>query len=44
VPCAADGSGLFSILLVGPSLVDAYVNWLRFGVVGFRTVMVLLTG
>jgi len=40
------GSGLFSILLVGPSLVDAYVNWLWFGVVGFRTVRVTvpLTG
>ena len=44
--CSAGSVGPFSLLLVGPSLVDAYVNWLWFGVVGFRSVRVtvLLTG
>ena len=37
--------GLVALLLVGPHLVDAYVNWLWFGEVGFRSgwVTVLLT-
>jgi hypothetical protein len=29
-----------ALLLVGPRLVDAYVNWLGFGEVGFRSVWV----
>jgi uncharacterized protein len=32
--------GLIALLLVGPRLVDAYVNWLWFGEVGFRSVWV----
>jgi uncharacterized protein len=38
--------GLIALLLVGPRPVDAYVNWLWFGVVGSRTVRltVPLTG
>jgi uncharacterized protein len=32
--------GLIALLLVGPHLVDAYVNWLWFGEVGFRSVWV----
>jgi uncharacterized membrane protein (UPF0182 family) len=38
--------GLIALLLVGPHLVDADVNWLWFGEVGFRSVWVtvLLTG
>ena len=37
---------LIALLLVGPRLVAAYVNWLWFGEVGFRSVpvTVLLTG
>ena len=44
--CSAGIVGPLSLLLVGPSLVDVYVNWLWFGVVGFRSVWVtvLLTG
>jgi uncharacterized membrane protein (UPF0182 family) len=34
--------GLIALLLVGPRLVDAYVNWLWFGEVGFRSVWVTL--
>ena len=30
--------GLIALLLVGPRLVGAYVNWLWFGEVGFRSV------
>jgi uncharacterized protein len=33
-------AGLIALLLVGPRLVDAYVNWLWFGEVGFRRVWV----
>jgi uncharacterized protein len=32
--------GLIALLLVGPRLVGAYVNWLWFGEVGFRSVWV----
>ena len=32
--------GLFALLLVGPRLVDVYVDWLWFGEVGFRSVWV----
>jgi uncharacterized membrane protein (UPF0182 family) len=32
--------GLIALLLVGPRLVDAYVDWLWFGEVGFRSVWV----
>jgi uncharacterized membrane protein (UPF0182 family) len=32
--------GLIALLLVGPHLVDAYVNWLWFGEVGCRCVWV----
>jgi hypothetical protein len=32
--------GLIVLLLVGPRLVDAYVDWLWFGEVGFRSVWV----
>lgn len=32
--------GLIALLLVGPRLVDACVNWLWFGEVGFRSVWV----
>jgi uncharacterized membrane protein (UPF0182 family) len=32
--------GLIALLLVGRRLVDAYVNWLWFGEVGFRSVWV----
>lgn len=37
--------GLFALLLVGPPLLDTYVDWLWFGEVGFRSVWatVLLT-
>ena len=39
------GLGLIVLLVVGPQLVDTYVNWLWFGEVGFRRVWitVLLT-
>jgi uncharacterized protein len=39
------GLGLLVLLIVGPQLVDTYVDWLWFGEVGFRTVWitVLLT-
>src|SRR5215204_3805681 len=39
------GLGLIVLMILGPQLVDMYVNWLWFGEVGFRRVWitVLLT-